>query len=75
MEIKNSLYLVGLGKADHVSGLLLVWVMAISVVEFSIEGYNTRKVSGKKSTVVNWNHWILQIGVIGRCHNCRNLTS
>ena len=46
-----------------------VWDMAIPVVEFSREGYKIRKVVGWKSTVVKWNHWILQIGVMGRSQN------
>ena len=41
--------------------------MAIRVVEFSNGGFNIRKIFGQKSTVVNWNNWNLQIGVMGRC--------
>ena len=33
-------------------------VMAISIVEFLGEGYKI---------VIKWNHWILKIGVMGRC--------
>ena len=48
--------------------------MAILVVEFSSEGYKIRKVFGWKSTVVKSNHWILWIGVMGRCQKGQNLT-
>ena len=41
--------------------------MAIPVVQFSREGYKIEKVFGYKFTVVKWTHWILRIGVMGRC--------
>ena len=41
--------------------------MAIPIVEFSSEKYKIRKKFGKKSTLLKWNHWILQIAVMERC--------
>ena len=41
--------------------------MAISVLEFSREGYKIRKVFGKNSTVVKWGYRIWRIGVMASC--------
>ena len=61
-------------KNDKVTSSMVNYVsflhmlsMAIPVVKFSRVGYKIGKIFGKRSTVVNWNHWILQIYVMGSC--------
>ena len=49
------------GISSKINLGLYVTTMAISLVEFSMEGYKIRKVFGPKKTLVKWNHWILQI--------------
>ena len=48
---------------------------AISVVEFSMEGYKIRKVFWQKIKIPKQNFQILRIGVVGRCQKVQDFQS